>query len=107
MLSDFQGKHLMLGHIAMAIVAARRMAHVAVAGRETGDPDLTMVSASSKALTSDVAMQVTDETVQLFGGAGHTQDFLVERMMCDATIIQIYECTNQDQRIAIARNILR
>ena len=60
-----------------------------------------------KAFASDVAMQVTTDAVQLFGGAGYTQDFPVERMMRDAKITQIYEGTNQVQRMVIARSLLK
>ncbi|CAB4924911.1 MAG: acyl-CoA dehydrogenase [Actinobacteria bacterium] len=105
--SDFQGVQFMLADMAMKIEAARHLVYVAAARGETGGPDLTMVSASSKAFASDVAMQVTTDAVQLFGGAGYTQDFPVERMMRDAKITQIYEGTNQIQRMVIARNILR
>ena len=70
-------------------------------------PDVTRVSASAKAFASDVAMAVTTDAVQLFGGAGYTQDFPVERMMRDAKITQIYEGTNQVQRMVIARSLLK
>ena len=63
--------------------------------------------ASAKAFASDVAMQVTTDAVQLFGGAGYTQDFPVERMMRDAKITQIYEGTNQVQRMVIGRHLQR
>ena len=105
--SDFQGVQFMLADMAMRIEAARHLVYVAAARGETGGPDLTMVSASAKAFASDVAMQVTTDAVQLFGGAGYTQDFPVERMMRDAKITQIYEGTNQIQRMVIARSLLR
>ncbi len=105
--SDFQGVQFMLADMAMKIEAARHLVYVAAARGETGGPDLTMVSASAKAFASDVAMQVTTDAVQLFGGAGYTQDFPVERMMRDAKITQIYEGTNQIQRMVIARSLLR
>jgi alkylation response protein AidB-like acyl-CoA dehydrogenase len=73
---------------------------------EAGAADVTRVSASAKAFASDVAMAVTTDAVQLFGGAGYTQDFPVERMMRDAKITQIYEGTNQIQRMVIARSLL-
>ncbi len=65
------------------------------------------MAASAKAFASDVAMKVTTDAVQLFGGYGFTQDFPVERMMRDAKITQIYEGTNQIQRMVIARSLLR
>jgi alkylation response protein AidB-like acyl-CoA dehydrogenase len=81
--------------------------YVAAAAGEQGRPDVTRVSAAAKAFASDTAMQVTTDAVQLFGGAGYTQDFPVERMMRDAKITQIYEGTNQVQRMVIARSLLR
>ena len=80
---------------------------VAAAAGEAGRPDATRLSASAKAFASDVAMQVTTDAVQLFGGAGYTQDFPVERMMRDAKITQIYEGTNQVQRLVMSRQLLR
>ena len=104
---DFQGVQFMLADMDMRIQAARHLVYVAAAAGEQGSPDVTRVSAAAKAFASDVAMQVTTDAVQLFGGAGYTQDFPVERMMRDAKITQIYEGTNQIQRMVIARNLLR
>ena len=105
--SDFQGVQFMLADMEMRIEAARHLVYVAAAAGDRGDPDVTRVSASAKAFASDVAMQVTTDAVQLFGGAGYTQDFPVERMMRDAKITQIYEGTNQVQRMVIARSLLK
>ncbi|GAB3357450.1 acyl-CoA dehydrogenase [Modestobacter lapidis] len=105
--SDFQGVQFMLADMEMRIEAARHLVYVAAARGDAGGADLTRVSASAKAFASDVAMQVTTDAVQLFGGAGYTQDFPVERMMRDAKITQIYEGTNQVQRMVIARSLLR
>jgi alkylation response protein AidB-like acyl-CoA dehydrogenase len=105
--ADFQGVQFMLADMEMRIEAARHLVYVAAAAGEAGRPDVPLVSASAKAFASDVAMQVTTDAVQLFGGAGYTQDFPVERMMRDAKITQIYEGTNQIQRMVIARNLLR
>jgi len=106
-ISDFQGVQFMLADMEMRIEAARHLVRVAAAAGEQGRPDVTRVSASAKAFVSDVAVQVTTDVVQLFGGAGCTQDFPVERMMRDAKITQIYEGTNQVQRMVIARSLLR
>jgi alkylation response protein AidB-like acyl-CoA dehydrogenase len=106
-ISEFQGVQFMLADMEMRIEAARHLVYVAAAAGEQGRPDVTRVSASAKAFASDVAMQVTTDAVQLFGGAGYTQDFPVERMMRDAKITQIYEGTNQIQRMVIARSLLR
>ena len=70
-------------------------------------PDLTFLSSASKTFASDTAMQVTTDAVQLFGGYGYTRDFPVERMMRDAKITQIYEGTNQINRMVMARQLLR
>ena len=70
-------------------------------------PPLTKASAMAKLFCSDVAMQVTTDAVQLLGGAGYVRDFPVERMMRDAKITQIYEGTNQIQRVVIARELLK
>ncbi|HEV7824327.1 MAG TPA: acyl-CoA dehydrogenase [Mycobacteriales bacterium] len=106
-ISDFQGVQFMLADMAMKIEAARQLIYVAAARGERGEQDLTFISAAAKCFASDVAMEVTTDAVQLFGGAGYTQDFPVERMMRDAKITQIYEGTNQVQRMVMARQLLR
>jgi alkylation response protein AidB-like acyl-CoA dehydrogenase len=105
--SEFQGVQFMLADMAMKIEAARQLIYVAAARGERGEKDLTFISAAAKCFASDVAMEVTTDAVQLFGGAGYTQDFPVERMMRDAKITQIYEGTNQIQRMVMARQLLR
>jgi len=72
-----------------------------------GDADLPFFGAAAKCFASDVAMKVTTDAVQLLGGAGYTRDFPLERMMRDAKITQIYEGTNQVQRIVMARQLLK
>ena len=74
---------------------------------ERGEGNLGFISAASKCFASDVAMEVTTDAVQIFGGAGYTVDFPVERMMRDAKITQIYEGTNQIQRVVMSRALLR
>jgi alkylation response protein AidB-like acyl-CoA dehydrogenase len=106
-IADFQGVQFMLADMAMKVEAARQLVYVAAAKAERGEPDLTFVSAAAKVMASDTAMSVTTDAVQLFGGAGYTQDFPVERMMRDAKITQIYEGTNQINRVVIARQLLR
>jgi alkylation response protein AidB-like acyl-CoA dehydrogenase len=69
--------------------------------------DLTYFSSACKTMASDTAMQVTTDAVQLLGGYGYTRDFPVERMMRDAKITQIYEGTNQIQRMVLARQLLK
>ena len=104
---DFQGVQFMLADMAMRIEAARHMVYVSAARAERGESNLGFISSAAKCFASDVAMQVTTDAVQLFGGAGYTRDFPVERMMRDAKITQIYEGTNQIQRMVMARQLLK
>ena len=106
-IADFQGVQFMLADMAMRVEAARQLVYVANASAERGDPDLTFLSSASKTFASDTAMSVTTDAVQLFGGYGYTRDFPVERMMRDAKITQIYEGTNQIQRMVMARQLLK
>jgi len=105
-IADFQGLQFMLADMAMQVQAARQMVYVAAAKSEREDPDLPFFGAAAKCFASDVAMKVTTDAVQVLGGAGYTQDLPVERMMRDAKITQIYEGTNQVQRIVMARQLL-
>ncbi len=105
-IADFQGIQFMLADMAMTLEAARQMVYVAAAKSERDDADLAFFSAAAKCFASDVAMQVTTDAVQLLGGYGFTEDFPVERMMRDAKITQIYEGTNQIQRVVMARQLL-
>jgi alkylation response protein AidB-like acyl-CoA dehydrogenase len=104
--ADFQGIQFMLADMAMTLEAARQLVYAAAARSERHDPDLSFFSAAAKCYASDVAMRVTTDAVQLLGGYGFTEDFPVERMMRDAKITQIYEGTNQVQRIVMARQVL-
>jgi alkylation response protein AidB-like acyl-CoA dehydrogenase len=105
-IGDFQGIQFMLADMAMSLESARHMVYVAAAKSERGDADLSFFSAAAKCYASDVAMQITTDAVQLLGGYGFTEDFPVERMMRDAKITQIYEGTNQIQRVVMARQLL-
>ena len=106
-IADFQGIQFMLADMAMELEAARQMVYVAAAKSERHDEDLPFYGAAAKAFASDVAMKVTTDAVQLLGGAGYTRDFPLERMMRDAKITQIYEGTNQVQRVVMARQLLK
>ncbi|HJP87911.1 MAG TPA: acyl-CoA dehydrogenase family protein [Candidatus Limnocylindrales bacterium] len=105
-IAEFQGVQFMLADMAMKVEAARHMVYVAAARAERGEPNLGFISSAAKCFASDVAMEVTTDAVQLFGGAGYTRDFPVERMMRDAKITQLYEGTQQVQRLVIARSLL-
>ena len=109
-ISDFQNTQFMLADMAMKVEAARLMVYTEAANAERGiapcGKKLGFLAAASKTFASDVAMEVTTNAVQLFGGAGYTRDFPVERMMRDAKITQIYEGTNQVCRMVMARQVL-
>jgi alkylation response protein AidB-like acyl-CoA dehydrogenase len=110
--ADFQGVQFMLADMAMKVEAARQLTYAAAARSERAmagerDPDLTFFSSACKCFASDVAMEVTTDAVQLLGGYGYVRDYPVERMMRDAKITQIYEGTNQIQRVVMARQLLR
>jgi alkylation response protein AidB-like acyl-CoA dehydrogenase len=105
--ADFQGIQFMLADMGMKLEAARQLTYVAAGKSERGDADLTYFGAAAKCFASDAAMEITTDAVQLLGGYGYTRDYPVERMMRDAKITQIYEGTNQVQRIVMARQLLK
>jgi len=105
-IADFQGLQFMLADMGMKVEAARQLTYAAAGRSERDDPDLTFFGAAAKCFASDTAMQVTVDAVQVLGGYGFTHDYPVERMMRDAKITQIYEGTNQVQRIVMARQLL-
>ena len=105
-IADFQGLQFLLADMGMKVEAARQMTYAAAGRSERGDDDLTFFGAAAKCFASDVAMEVTVDAVQVLGGYGYTRDYPVERMMRDAKITQIYEGTNQVQRIVMARQLL-
>ena len=102
---DFQGVQFMLADMAMNIAAARELTYAAAVKSERGESDLTFFSAAAKCFASDVAMKVTTDAVQVLGGYGYVSDYPVERMMRDAKLTQIYEGTNQVQRVVMARHL--
>jgi alkylation response protein AidB-like acyl-CoA dehydrogenase len=107
-ISDFQGLRFMLADMAMRNEAARALIYRACAMVDDDPTDeLTKFGAMAKAFASDSAMSITTDAVQLLGGYGYTKDFPVERMMRDAKVTQIYEGTNQVQRVVIAREVLK
>jgi alkylation response protein AidB-like acyl-CoA dehydrogenase len=111
-IAEFQGIQFMVADMAMKLEAARQLTYAAAARSEramAGEkvPDLTFISSACKCFASDVAMDVTTDAVQLLGGYGYVHDYPVERMMRDAKITQIYEGTNQIQRVVMARQLLK
>jgi alkylation response protein AidB-like acyl-CoA dehydrogenase len=103
---DFQAVQFMLADMAMNIEAARLLTYSAAVKSENGERDLRFFSAASKCFASDIAMKVTEDAIQVLGGYGYVTDYPVERMMRDVKLTQIYEGTNQIQRIVMARNLL-
>ncbi len=108
-ISEFQGLQFMVADMGMRLEAARGLVYRACSIVDAGDPDgeLSMIGAMAKCFASDVAMAVTTDAVQLLGGYGYVRDFPVERFMRDAKITQIYEGTNQVQRVVMARHLLK
>ncbi|MFI5809161.1 acyl-CoA dehydrogenase [Streptomyces sp. NPDC051561] len=109
-IGDFQGVQFMLADMAMKLEAARQLTYSAAARSErvsagADKEDLTFFGAAAKCYASDAAMEITLDAIQLLGGYGYTRDYPVERMMRDAKITQLYEGTNQIQRIVMARNL--
>lgn len=97
----------MLADMATEIEAARLLTWKAAHAYDTGEKSANMYSAMSKLYASDMAMKVTTDAVQVMGGDGYSRDFGVEKMMRDAKLCQIYEGTNQVQRVVISKNVLK
>jgi len=106
-IADFQGIQWMLADMATQVEAARGLVYQASQMIDDGDPGVTSMSAMAKLFASDTAMKVTTDAVQILGGYGYIKEFPVERMMRDAKITQIYEGTNQIQRVVIGRHLIK
>ncbi len=104
---SFQGVQWMLADMAIQIEAARSLVYNVAWRVDRGETDVAHLSAMAKVFASDVAMKVTTDAVQVFGGYGYMQDYPVEKMMRDAKITQIYEGTNQIQRNVIAGHLVK
>ncbi|HEY6608548.1 MAG TPA: acyl-CoA dehydrogenase family protein [Candidatus Limnocylindria bacterium] len=105
-IADFQGIQWMLADMASQTEAARQLLYAAAARVEAGDSDLSYWTSSAKLIAGDTAMRVTTDAVQVLGGYGYITEYPVERMMRDAKITQLYEGTQQIQRLIIARQVL-
>jgi alkylation response protein AidB-like acyl-CoA dehydrogenase len=103
--NQFQGVQFMLADMAVGIESARALVYETARIAGTTDAEMSPLAAMAKTYATDVAMRVTTDAVQVFGGSGYMRDFPVERMMRDAKIFQIFEGTNQIQRVIIARHI--
>src|SRR5262245_39779037 len=102
-----EGLQFMLADTAMEIEAARMLHHRAASLVDAKDPRMTYFASVAKCYAGDAAMKVTTDAVQVLGGYGYMREYPVERMMRDAKITQIYEGTNQIQRVVIARDVLK
>jgi alkylation response protein AidB-like acyl-CoA dehydrogenase len=106
-IAEFQGVQFMLADMAIQIEAARALVYECARAGDTGDWErLNVLASMAKCFGSDMAMKVTTDAVQIFGGYGYTRDYPVERMMRDAKLAQIFEGTNQIQRVVIAKQLL-
>ncbi|MHA2621596.1 MAG: acyl-CoA dehydrogenase family protein [bacterium JZ-2024 1] len=106
-ISAFQSIAFMLADMATKVEAARQLVYAAARAADLGEKNISRISAMCKVFATDVAMEVTTNAVQIFGGYGYIKDYPVERFMRDAKITQIYEGTNQIQRLVISRAILK
>ena len=104
---DLQGMQFMLADMASGIEAARQLTYAAAAAVDADAPDLAYWTSSAKLIAGDMAMRVTTDAVQVLGGYGYVSEYPVERMMRDAKITQLYEGTQQVQRMIVARQLLR
>jgi alkylation response protein AidB-like acyl-CoA dehydrogenase len=106
-IADTQGIQFMLADMASGTEAARQLTYAAAAAVDADAPDLAYWTSSAKLIAGDTAMRVTTDAVQVLGGYGYVSEYPVERMMRDAKITQLYEGTQQIQRLIVARQLLR
>jgi alkylation response protein AidB-like acyl-CoA dehydrogenase len=106
-ISSFQMIQAMLADMATRVEAARNLVYVAALAVDQKEPAISKLSAMCKLFATDTAMQVTTDAVQIFGGYGYMRDYPIEKYMRDAKITQIYEGTNQVQRMVVARSLVK
>jgi len=106
-IADNQGIQFMLADMAVKVEAARLLVYNVAEMIDRGEKDFSMYSSMAKLFASDAAMVVTNDAIQVLGGYGYMKEYPAERMMRDAKITQIYEGTNQIQRVVIARELLK
>ena len=106
-LAEMQGIQFLLADMGSQTEAARQLTYAAAAAVDAGAPDLAYWTSCAKLIAGDTAMRVTTDAVQVLGGYGYVSEYPVERMMRDAKITQLYEGTQQIQRIIVARQLLR
>ncbi len=105
-IAEFQAIQFIIADMAQSIQAARLLAYQSAWLLDAGQKN-TLVSSYAKAFAADMAMKVTTDAVQVYGGYGYIKEYPVEKLMRDAKLIQIYEGTSQVQRLVIARELLR
>ena len=105
-INGFQMVQQMLADMAMKTEAARQLVYASARAIDAGESGTTKMAAMAKCFATDVAMQVSTDAVQIFGGYGFMKDYPIEKYMRDAKITQIYEGTNQVQRMVVARNLI-
>lgn len=106
-IANFQMVQGMLADMSAKVEAARQLVYAAARACDAGAANVTKMAAQAKLFATDVAMDVTTDAVQLFGGYGYMRDYPIEKYMRDAKITQIYEGTNQIQRMVVARNLMK
>jgi len=106
-IASFQAVQLMLADMAIAVESSRALVYEAARAADAGVKNISAVASMAKVLASDTAMKVTTDAVQILGGYGYMREYPVEKMMRDAKITQIYEGTNQIQRLVIASELIK
>lgn len=106
-ISNFQAVQVMLADMAIAVEASRALIYEAARAIDAGLKSAAGIASMAKVMASDTAMKVTTDAVQIFGGYGYMREYPVEKMMRDAKITQIYEGTNQIQRLVIASELIK
>jgi len=106
-IGEFQAIQIKLAEMATKVEAARALTYLAARYIDSGASNISKISSQAKLFASDVAMEVTTEAVQVLGGYGYMKEYPVEKMMRDAKITQIYEGTNEIQKLVIARELLK
>jgi butyryl-CoA dehydrogenase len=105
--ASFQGIQWMFAEMATQIEAARQLVYTCARAADAGVKNFSRIASMAKLFATDTAMKVATDCVQIFGGYGYMKDYPIEKFMRDAKITQIYEGTNQIQRVVIARSLLR
>jgi len=106
-IASFQAVQLMLADMAIQVEASRALVYESARAADAGMRNISAIASMAKVLASDTAMRVTTDAVQIFGGYGYMKEYPVEKMMRDAKITQIYEGTNQIQRLVIASEMIK